>query len=75
MSDSNKLVPTWYVERERIDSNGDLNYYDSWRTHAGYSKAKAKFDATEPHPGERVYIGYSDSSQAVILSWRGVLNY
>jgi hypothetical protein len=66
-------APTWYVERERINERGEIEYYDAWRTHDGWTTASARYDMTEPLDGERVYIGYSDASQATILHWKGSL--
>jgi hypothetical protein len=67
-----KQQATWYVERERISGRG-LEYYDVWCTQDGYAAALARFEVTDPLPGERVYLGYSDTSQATILAWRGEL--
>lgn len=64
---------TWHVQRERINAVGEIEYYDTYRTHDGWETASAHFDATAPLPGERVYIGYSDREQARILHWKGEL--
>ncbi len=64
---------TWHVERERINARGELEYYDAWRTSAGWNVALAQFEATLPLPGERIYLSYSDNEQATILRWNGEL--